>query len=102
MSATDDDRAPSSRLARFAMAVSWPSFLMAGVLEALVFAVFDPSDLSGLNGFGGARIELSRQAVYTLAFVTFWAVIALAASLSLLLASLPEPPAQPHPRGWPR
>lgn len=99
MSAADEDRLPSSRLARFAMAVSWPSFLMAGVLEALVFAVVDPSELSG---FGGARPELSRQAVYTLSFVLFWGVIGLAASLSLLLAALPEPPAKPHPRGWPR
>lgn len=98
MSAADEDGAPRSRPARFAMAVSWPSFLMAGVLEALVFSVVDPGELSG---FGGERIELSRQAIYTLSFLIFWAVIALAASLSLLLA-LPEPPHQPHPRGWPR
>jgi len=88
-----------SRVLRFAMAVAWPSFLMAGVLEALVFAVFDPGDMSW---FGGERIELSRQAVYTLSFMLFWGVIALAASLTLLLVTLPDPPAPPHPRGWPR
>ncbi len=97
----------SSRLVRWAMAVVWPSFLMAGVLEALVFAVVDPADLSG---FGGHRLELSRQAVYTLSFLLFWLVLSVSASLSLLMASLPEPaqnprsprnPRNPHTRGWP-
>lgn len=34
-----------SRIARFAMAVAWSSFLAAGVLELLVFAVVDPGEL---------------------------------------------------------
>ena len=87
------------RLARFAMAVAWPSFLMAGVLEALVFAVVDPSDLSW---FGSERFELSRQAIYTLSFLLFWGLLGLSTSLSVLLLTLPEPPERPHPRGWPR
>lgn len=90
--------AAASRLARWAMAVAWPAFLMAGVLEALVFSVVDPSELSW---FGQAPMELSRQAVYTLSFLIFWGAIALASSLSLLLATLPEA-RPPHPRGWPR
>ena len=88
----------STRLGRWAMAVVWPSFLMAGVLEALVFAVLDPADLSG---FGGQRLELSRQAVYSLSFLLFWLVLSVSASLSLLLASLPEPAQNAHKRGWP-
>jgi len=99
MSGGDPGAPVGSRLTRFAMAVLWPSFLMAGVLEALVFAVVDPSELSW---FGGAPIELPRQALYTLSFLIFWGVIALAASLSLLLATMPEPPERAHPRGWPR
>jgi hypothetical protein len=79
--------------------VLWPSFLMAGVMEGLVFAVVDPSELSW---FGGERIELSRQAIYTISFMLFWGVIALAGSLTLMLVTLPDPPARPHPRGWPR
>ncbi|MDT8999171.1 hypothetical protein RQP53_07815 [Paucibacter sp. APW11] len=86
-------------LGRWAMYVLWPAFLMAGVTEALVFAVIDPSDLSW---FGQQPMDLSRQAIYTLSFLIFWALISLAASLTLALATLPEPPDDAHPRGWPR
>jgi hypothetical protein len=90
-----------SRLGRFAMAVAWASFLAAGVLEALVFAVIDPGDL---RWFGAAPVQLSAQAVYTVSFLIFWAVIALGASLALLLASLPADEVKPERRspGWPR
>lgn len=90
-----------SRVARFAMAVAWSSFLCAGVLELLVFAVVDPGEL---RWFGAAPIELSPQAVYTLSFLIFWAVLALASSLALLLVSLPVDEVRPASRapGWPR
>ena len=90
-----------SRVARFAMAVVWSSFLSAGVLEALVFAVVDPADM---RWFGGAQVELSTQAVYTVSFLIFWSVIALGASLALLLVSVPDDDRQPERRspGWPR
>ncbi|WP_231741403.1 hypothetical protein [Paucibacter sp. KCTC 42545] len=93
---------PTSRLARWAMAIAWPAFVMAGVTEGLVFSVVDPSDLTW---FGGERMELSRQAVYTLSFLIFWSVISLASSISLMLATLPETPDAPqaiHPRRWPQ
>lgn len=89
-----------SRIARFAMAVAWSSFLAAGVLEALVFAVVDPGEL---RWFGAAPVDLSAQAVYTLSFLIFWAVVALGASLALLLATLPDETRPPrHSPGWPR
>ncbi len=68
------------------MAILWPAFLMAGVLEMLVFALVDPGNL---HGFGGAPLQLSRSAVYTLAFFAFWAVITLAGTLTqkLLLSA---------------
>ncbi|MCV2363565.1 hypothetical protein LNV23_08905 [Paucibacter sp. DJ1R-11] len=84
---------------RWAMAVAWPAFFMAGVLEALVFAVIDPSDLSW---FGAERLDWSRQAVYTVSFMIFWLVISLSASVSVMLATLPDLPDDAHPRGWPR
>jgi len=46
------------------MWIAWPSFLVAGVLEMLVFAVVDPEHIQWF----GQPVELSRQAVYTLAF----------------------------------
>jgi hypothetical protein len=95
----DEPVTPAQRRGRWAMAVAWPSFLAAGLLEALVFGLVDPSDLSRL---GEVPFELSRQAIYTLAFLVFWLLVSLAASLSLLLATQPDPPANPHPRGWPR
>jgi len=82
------------------MAVAWSSFLAAGVLEALVFAVVDPGDL---RWFGAAQVDLPTQAIYTLSFLIFWGVTALGASLALLLASLPDDgkPSR-HAPGWPR
>jgi len=90
-----------SRVARFAMAVVWSSFLAAGVLEALVFAVVDPGEL---RWFGGSQVELSARAVYTVSFLIFWGVIALGASLALLLVNLPADDVRPERRspGWPR
>ena len=66
------------------MWIVWPSFLMAGVMELLVFALVDPQDM---HWFGHA-FEISRQAVYTLGFFVFWFVIALSSAMTLFL-SLP-------------
>jgi len=72
-----------------ALIVLWPAFVMAGVLEALVFAVVDPELMSW---FGGAPLGLSRQAVYTITFFIFWGVIATASAMTQLLASTEPPP----------
>jgi hypothetical protein len=71
------------RLGAIAMAVGWPSFLMAGLLEMLVFSFVDPGQL---HGFGGAPVGLSATAVYSLAFFVFWLTIAAAGALSHLLS----------------
>jgi hypothetical protein len=65
--------------ARTALQILWPAFVAAGVLELLVFAHVDPADVHTL---AGAPIDLPRQAVYTLSFFGFWAVIAVAAAVS--------------------
>lgn len=67
---------------RLALQILWPAFVAAGVMELLVFAHVDPADVHTL---AGAPIELSRQAVYTLSFFGFWAVIALASAVSCWL-----------------
>ena len=79
---------------RRAPQILWPAFLVAGVLEMLVFSAVDPSDL---HWFGGAPIEASAQAVYTVAFLLFWGAIATAGALSALLAPESDPRTEESP-----
>ena len=82
------------RLRERALPILWPAFLMAGVLEALVFAVVDPA---ALHGFDGPWLRGSTAAVYTLAFLVFWAVVAAAGALTQWL----DMPGDPSDRGHP-
>ncbi len=68
--------------AKMWMTVVWPAFLAACVLEAVVFALVDPHELS----LAGGPLGWSRQAVYTAAFFLFWIVGAASSLLSLVLA----------------
>lgn len=63
------------------MSIAWPAFLSACVLQTVVFAVVDPSELAFVH-----PLAWSRQAIYTVAFFVFWACSALACSLTELLA----------------
>ncbi len=74
-------------LAKHLMAILWPSFLMAGVLEMVVFALVDPASLRWM---GGGAIALSANAVYTGAFFLFWAVITASGLLTRLLEGDPD------------
>jgi hypothetical protein len=76
-----------SALRMHLLAILWPSFLMAGVLEMLVFALVDPS---ALRWMGGETLSMSPSAVYTLAFFVFWGVIAAAGLLTRLLEGDPD------------
>lgn len=76
-----------SRWRERAMVVLWPAFLMAGVLEMLVFALVDPAQL---HRFGGEALGWSASAVYTVAFFVFWAVIAVSGALTELLDTRAE------------
>lgn len=67
------------------MWIAWPAFLVAAVLEMIVFALVDPTDL---HWFGNP-IGLSRQAIYTLAFFVFWAAAMASSALTTLLAMSP-------------
>jgi hypothetical protein len=69
------------------MSILWSAFLMAAVLEMVVFALVDPESL---RWFGGDALGLTPRAVYTLAFFLFWAVIAVSGALALLLCSSPD------------
>jgi hypothetical protein len=94
------------RFGERARAILWPSFLMAGVLEMLVFALVDPAQL---RWFGGDPVEMSPTALYSLTYFVFWAVISTSGALTQLLEMTPEElnrreGASPYQgsRGWPR
>ncbi len=70
------------------MWILWPSFLLACVLEALVFAAVDPSDLH----WAGRSLDLPPQAVYTWAFFVFWSITAASSALTVFLALRPDEP----------
>ena len=86
------------------MWIAWPAFLLACLLEMLVFALVDPQDLHWF----GQPVELSRQAVYTLAFFVFWALSMVASGLTTLLSMSPFEvnrcplPASDRPDGCPK
>ena len=52
-----------------AAAVMWPSFLSAGALTTLFFAVFDPLLLGDIST---PPIDLTRMAGYAWGFFMFW------------------------------
>lgn len=80
------DARPDTTLAQRLMWVVWPAFLVAGVLEVMVFAMIDPEDM---HWFGGAPLELSRTAVYSMAFFAFWIAAAGSSALTALLSRSP-------------
>jgi hypothetical protein len=77
-------------MSRRLLLILWPSFVMAGLIEMLVFSAAHPEDL---KGFGGVLSEMSAAGVYTLAFFSFWTICALGSALTMMLSTpAPEPP----------
>ena len=62
--------------------ILWPAFVMAGVLEALVFVVVDPGTL---HWFGAEPLAWSASAVYSVTFLIFWGVIATSGAITQML-----------------
>lgn len=65
------------------MQILWPSFLVAVAVEGVFFTLFDPVDMH----FFGQPHELSRMAVYTIGFFSFWLVGAASSALTCILRS---------------
>ena len=70
---------PSRPLRARVLLILWPAFVMAGVLEMLVFAVIDPGAVQwpGVDTF-----EWSRSTLYSVAFLVFWGVLALSTAVT--------------------
>jgi hypothetical protein len=64
------------------MWIAWPAFLVAAMLEMMVFAVLDPDTLS----LFGERVGWSRYTVYSITFFIFWFMMMLCSALTVLLA----------------
>ncbi|MDE2401869.1 MAG: hypothetical protein KGL90_09415 [Burkholderiales bacterium] len=56
--------------------ILWPAFMVAGVLEMVVFSWVDPSNLYIGNW------QPDPYTAYSLAFFVFWVLVALASSIS--------------------
>lgn len=61
--------------------ILWPSFLAAGLAEVVMFSVLDPHDLLVF----GQPITASREAVYSVAFLVFWAICAASSAITLFV-----------------
>lgn len=92
-----------SRLTRL-MWIVWPAFLIAGIAETVFFALFDPFELH----LSLAPRDVSREAIYTLGFIGFWAVGIASSALTVLLGRSPYEvnrcplPAYERPLGCPK
>lgn len=67
------------------MWIVWPAFLVACILEVLVFALVDPQELR----WQGEPLALSRQGIYTVGFFVFWAAAMVSSGLTTLLSMSP-------------
>jgi hypothetical protein len=78
------------------MWIIWPAFLVAGLMEVLVFAFVDPHDLRGW----GADWGWSKEAIYTVSFFAFWGLAMLSSGLTSLLSMPPsELACEPEAKG---
>ena len=60
------------------ISIFWPSFLVAGLGTILLFVAIDPAQMTGPAWL----VSLSRLEVYTLGFLFFWVLMALACFLT--------------------
>lgn len=66
--------------------VLWPSFLVAGIAEAVFFTVIDPQELY----LFGAPVKYSLTATYSIGFFGFWLVGAASSLLTLFFQRTAE------------
>ena len=67
------------------MWILWPAFLMAGVMEVLVFGFMNPDDLHWM----GEPLDWPRNAVYSVSFFLFWTITSASSALTTLLSQSP-------------
>ncbi len=65
----------------------WPAFLLACLLEALVFVVVDPLSI---DWFENQAEPWRRDAIYTISFFAFWGCASLWAALTRYFDSMTD------------
>jgi hypothetical protein len=58
--------------------ILWPSFLVAGLAEGLLFSLLHPQDLL----FFGHHPNLSDEGIYTIGFFVIWTFCAVSSALT--------------------
>lgn len=66
---------------KLAIWILWPSFLVGAVVNALLFATFDPTDLHGL----WPALPESRLGAYSFGFFACWGACACSSALTCFL-----------------
>ena len=56
----------------------WPSFLVAGMAEGLLFTVINPQDLL----FFGHHPDIADEGIYTIGFFAIWIFCAISSALT--------------------
>jgi len=80
-----------------ALQILWPAFLVAGVIEMLLFAAIEPGEVRWF----GFLLGWQPVAIYSVAFLLLWLLVASAGALTLLLRLTAEE-LDPPPGGPPR
>ena len=68
------------------ISILWPSFIVAGVAEALFFTLVDPQELY----LFGEPVYWSKTAVYSVGFFAFWAVCAASSMFTCFIQKEPN------------
>lgn len=61
--------------------ILWPSFVVAGIAEAVFFTLIDPQELY----LFGEPVEFSRIATYSIGFFAFWALCAASSTFTCFI-----------------
>jgi hypothetical protein len=66
--------------------ILWPSFLVAGIAEGLLFTAIHPEEIL----LFGEPLGISNEGIYTLGFFIIWAFCALSSALTVFVLQKPR------------
>ena len=73
--------------------IMWPSFLVAGMAEGLLFSMVHPSELL----FFGHHPDISDEGIYTLGFFMIWIFCSISSALTAYILPGIESPSSDKP-----